>query len=199
MIRLVLLVGALLIFLFASGGHDIYTAAVDKQPVTLTLHDFIAKKPESHWLVLKDCTLDYTEASTKKSKGRITEVYVPVTDPKGPKEQKVHVLLSMESARDIAVVEAMEGFKTEDDVVKYNKAHPNTLIQTRDVEGLVEYGVDLNESTRKELADLNKNTDPDFILLRDGQRPDMGTGIAKVLGGFALLGVTIFFVLRRRR
>ena len=70
--------------------------------------------------------------------------------------------------------------------------HYDEIAPVREVTGLIEFGMELKDSERKQIQSLGENLDPDFVLLKEGEEPKMLFSILMTLGGLALLGFWIF-------
>jgi len=60
---------------------------------------------------------------------------------------------------------------------------------TKDLEGLVRFGVDLDSKDRDKLAGLSENLSPDFVILSGGKKPTFLLSAGMFVGGLALLAV----------
>ena len=70
--------------------------------------------------------------------------------------------------------------------------HAKQLVVKRDVAGLVRFGVEEHNSEHSKLAGLRGNLAPDFIILNEGETPQLGTSVGLLLLGFLIVGGLVF-------
>jgi hypothetical protein len=61
------------------------------------------------------------------------------------------------------------------------------MYPTRDVRGLVRFGIDLQEKDRNKLDSLDQNLASDFIIIDEGKKPELGVSAAMFFVGLLLL------------
>lgn len=184
----------IVIALLWGGGQGVYTALKNRQPLEITVSDYIAKKPNAEWVTLKDAQLNLLEAAHKERLGKISEIFIPVR-PKGEStDGPVHILLS---TKDDAIVAALEDLNKSSGTMKeaLNAAsrHADKLFMQKDVSGLIRFGIDSDDKTRAKLAKLDMKLAPDFVIMNDGAAPSL-------LGSISMLGIGVvigFFMLRK--
>ena len=66
------------------------------------------------------------------------------------------------------------------------------LFGVRSVRGLVQFGIELDDDDREELATLAANLSREFIILEDGAEPSLAIGL-----GFTAAGVLVVFLMLR--
>ncbi|WP_395742418.1 hypothetical protein [Prosthecobacter sp.] len=175
------------------GCQGIYTALKNRQPLEITVADYIAKKPNAEWVTLKEAQLNLLEAAHKGRSGNISEIFIPVR-PKGQTEgSQVHILLS---TKDKDIVAALEDLNRSSgnmkDALEAAARHKDKIFVQRDISGLIRFGIDSDSKTRDKLAALDMKLAPEFVILNDGAAPSL-TGSLFMLGGGVLVG---FFMLR---
>jgi len=184
----------IVIALLWGGGQGVYTALKNRQPLQITVSDYIAKKPNAEWVTLKDAQLNLLEAAHKERLGKISEIFIPVR-PKGEStDGPVHILLS---TKDDAIVAALEDLNKSSGNMKeaLNAAsrHADKLFMQKDVSGLIRFGIDSDDKTRAKLAKLDMKLAPDFVIMNDGAAPSL-------FGSMSMLGIGVlvgFFKLRK--
>lgn len=184
----------IVIALLWGGCQGVYTALKNRQPLEVTVSDYIAKKPNAEWVTLKDAQLNLLEAAHKERLGKISEIFIPVR-PKGEStDGPVHILLS---TKDDAIVAALEDLNKSSGTMKeaLNAAsrHADKLFMQKDVSGLIRFGIDSDDKTRDKLAKLDMKLAPDFVIMNDGAAPSL-FGSLSMLGIGVLIG---FFMLRK--
>lgn len=184
----------IVIALLWDGCQGVYTALKNRQPLEISVTDYIAKKPDAEWVTLKDAQLNLLEAAHKGHLGKISEIFIPVR-PKGEStDAKVHILLS---TKDKAIVSALEDLNqssaTKKEVVDAASRHADKLFMQKDVSGLIRFGIDSDSKTRDKLTALDMNLASGFVILNEGAAPSL-------MGSLAMLGIGVlvgFFMLRK--
>lgn len=183
----------IVIALLWGGCQGVYTAVKNRKPLEITVSDYIAQKPSAEWVTLMDAQLNLLEAAHKERLGKISEIFIPVR-PKGEStDAPVHILLS---TKDDAIVAALEDLNKSTGTMKeaMNAAsrHADKLFMQKDVSGLIRFGIDSDDKTRRKLAKLDMKLASDFVILNDGAAPSL-------FGGVSMLGLGMvvgFFMLR---
>ncbi len=184
----------IVIALLWGGCQGVYTALKNRQPLEITVSDYVAKKPNAEWVTLKDAQLNLLEAAHKERLGKISEIFIPVR-PKGEStDGPVHILLS---TKNDAIVAALEDLNKSSGNMKeaLNAAsrHADKLFMQKDVSGLIRFGIDSDDKTRAKLAKLDMKLAPDFVIMNDGAAPSL-------FGSMSMLGIGVvigFFMLRK--
>ncbi len=184
----------IVIALLWGGCQGVYTALKNRQPLEITVTEYIAKKPNAEWVTLKDAQLNLLEAAHKERLGKISEIFIPVR-PKGEStDGPVHILLS---TKNDAIVAALEDLNKSSGTMKeaLNAAsrHADKLFMQKDVSGLIRFGIDSDDKTRDKLAKLDMKLAPDFVIMNDGAAPSL-------FGSISMLGIGVvigFFMLRK--
>jgi hypothetical protein len=179
---------------FWVGGQGVYTALRNRQPVQLNYSDLAKGKPTAHWLVLTNCELQVAGSAylIRKSKydatgqGRITEAYIPIYAPGQDESATCYAVMATKDERMLALLEEMRQANDETQAAQFLQRHAKELQVRRDVEGLVRFGIDESHNEKAKLAGLRGNLAPDFILLSEGQKPNLGRSL-----GFLGLGLII--------
>lgn len=60
------------------------------------------------------------------------------------------------------------------------------ILVKRDVSGLIRFGMDEDSKTRSKLEGLDMNLAKDFVILNDGEKPDLLKGVLMLAGGLVL-------------
>lgn len=168
------------------GGQGVYTGLTNSKQTEMTLAEYSQKKPTATWLKLKDCQVSTLDAAYTSKWGSITEVYIPLRAPGAPREEKVHVLLATKDEATLDLIKKMSEMKNDQDMLKFALENRKQLLSTRDVNGVVRFGIELKDKDRRKLANLDKNLTPDFVILSEGEEPHIFVSIAMVAGGLVL-------------
>lgn len=184
----------IVIALLWGGCQGVYTALKNRQPLEITVSDYVAKKPNAEWVTLKDAQLNLLEAAHKERLGKISEIFIPVRPRGESTDGPVHILLS---TKDDAIVAALEDLNKSSGTMKeaLNAAsrHADKLFMQKDVSGLIRFGIDSDDKTRAKLAKLDMKLAPDFVIMNDGAAPSL-------FGSMSMLGIGVvigFFMLRK--
>ncbi len=181
--------------LLLGGGQALYTVLRNRQPVTLTVKEYLAHRPDAEWVRLTDTHVDLAECATSGFAGVITELYIPVRTPGEDRGKKVGILLRTKDAQLISLITELKSAGHDPArLAKIVAGHTALLAGPREVTGLVQIGLDSDDKTRNKLAGLHMNLMPSFVIIADGESPSLLRGLAMSAGGLALG----FFMLRRK-
>lgn len=178
------------IALLWGGGQGVYTGLTNTKQTEIALADYVKQKPSATWLKLKDCQVSTIDAAYTSKWGTISEVYIPLHVPGAPRDEKVHVLLATKDAATIKMIEQMSKLTSDQDLLKFALENREKLLSKRDVGGIVRFGIDLKDKDRRKLANLDKNLTPDFVIISEGEKPEIFVSIFMLA-----LGLVLGFVL----
>lgn len=190
---------AVAVMLFWSGGQGLWTAATNSSPTEISCAEYLQQRPTAEWLRLKGCYLDLSKArfSRLKATGTITEVYIPVLPvEKKASNEAAHIVLTTSDPAVIDLLDKLGSIDDEDEAAALVLENRDRIFQTRDIEGTVVHGADLQSKEREKLIRLG-GIYKDFVLVTDGGRPTFVWSAAKIAGGFLCLGLLL--LLSRRR
>jgi len=127
------------------------------------------------------------ESSYMEEGGKAVELFVPARGPGEEEGAPIYVLVATDDKELLALTNEMMQFETERELMSYFARHRSQLHFKRDVEGLVRYGVDLDDSDRAELAGLDDALASDFVIVDDGKKPGFAKSFGFLGGGIVLL------------
>lgn len=182
------IIGAL--YLIWSGGQGLYIAAKNRTPAELACENYDEVMPSKEWLKLTGCTLDVLESSYMEEGGRIVELFIPARGAGEQEGDTIYVLVATKDETLLYLSNQMLKIEDEAEAMRFYAANSRVLMATRDVEGLVRYGVDLDDSDRDKLAGLDATLAPNFVILDEGKKPRFGKSLGFLGGGLVLLLVT---------
>jgi hypothetical protein len=202
------------IALFVFGFQAVRDAAAFQKPKVMACDAFVKNPPKEGWYQLKGCVLDLPSAAFKieKSKystgeGTLTEAYVPVYSqeqmkrraalPEGaPDPEKTGLILATEDESILTTMREIHALdsKGQAETDAYLEKNGDKLWIKRDLEGMVRSGVNADDSTRKEIAGLTEAALPNFVVMQEGWKPNMGMGLAMLGGGVVMGIVTLVFL-----
>jgi len=161
------------------GGQGLYTALSNRTPARVSCAVLLKEKPKADWLALEGCVLDAGNSGRTKSDSD-PEVFIALVAPGAAADAPVRIVLASKQPATVA-------FATR------TPTRAADLTMVRNVEGLAQFGIDLKDSRKKAIAGVIEHLDPDFIILREGEKPNVALSGAMFVGGLLLLG----YVLRR--
>lgn len=180
---------------FWYGGQGVYTAIKNRKPVALNYSDLAKGRPTAHWLTIKDCEFDLSEAAFKVTRskyapasgGLVTEAYLPLhvagkTEEGGP----CYAVLATKDSGIISIVNEMRAARTDAEFDRIVAKHGPALRQQRDVSGLVRFGIEDSESGK--LKGLKRELAPGFIILAEGAQPKLKQSVGLLFVGFVIAG-----------
>lgn len=178
------------------GGQGLYTAFRNPKPVSITVAEYEKQKPKAEWVEFKNAYLVVSEAAFSKSRitKELREVYMPLrSTPSGG--GKISVLLETTNPDIVEFVSDLNQVSDSKQAAEFmtkNSAKVARFSQSRDVSGLIQFGIELDDSKRRKLLALsNGMLANDFVLLSDGKKPEIVTSIA-ILAFALLVGFALF-------
>jgi hypothetical protein len=100
-----------------------------------------------------------------------------------------------EDADMLKVAQALEN----DDAEPQPAMNNVTASLVKPVEGLVQFGLDLNDKDKDELKNLGLGLDKDFVLIDYGDKPKLQKGLIVLAIGLGAIGLLTFLLIRRFR
>jgi len=176
------------------GGQGIYVGLKNRAPVEITVANFLTAHPDAEWVTLKDARLNLLESAHRERLGKIAELYVPVRPVGEAEDAPVRILLETKNKETIAALEKIKlAGDSESETLGALAEVADKLIETRDVSGLIQFGIDSDSRARRKLSELDMNLADNFVILEEGAEPSLGNSAGLLVLGL-LLGV---FMLRR--
>ena len=169
----------LIIGLLFYGAESIYTASSNREPLTITVAQLAAARPKALWVNLTEARLDLSAYACLERAGYVEEMFIPLNAVDSPPDSKAPVILSVKDPTKID--ELTKWFEAEDSSeVKRNI--PELLKQTQ-FSGLIRFSTTEDSTTRARMANFSLRVTDDYLVLSEGKRPDMLTGILCLIGG----------------
>jgi hypothetical protein len=195
---LILGIGLLLL-----GIQGIYEAIAHGKQRVVTYDQFVKSHPKEGWYKITNCVLSVPEAVWAEKRGRIDEAYVPVYDGrKDAKEgEKTFLLLKTE---DDGVLEPLTGIQKMDEnlseaqVSAYMLKNKEQLFQHKDLEGMLQFGLNATGETRDKVAGLNKELAADFVILEQNKKPSLWGSVGMTVGGLVILAIIVLGFLGKK-
>jgi hypothetical protein len=184
--------------LIIGGGQSVYTALTNRAPTDVDVAAAYKKSPEGKWLRLHQGVLHTLEAgyTSTLGVGDAHEIYVPLLPPgQDPDTGKIKILVKTSDPDLLAFTNEGRKFKENAkpaEVVAFLAKNAAKMRVQRDVEGLVQYGIDSGKKESK-IRRLFDNLDKDAFIIEEGTKPNVGQGAGLLAAGLALGG----FLIRR--
>lgn len=177
------------------GSQNTYIALRDRHQLEISCADYVTKRPEARWLKLTGCEYDFDHMAYEQSQsGTISKVYLPLR-PTGEQSGPTRIVVVRDDEEMVKVANALEH-----DDAKPEPAFDHVMQQlAQPTEGLVQFGLDLNDKDKKDLAGLGLGLDRDFVLIDNGAKPKLMKGLGVLSLGLTLLGVFGVLIARRFR
>jgi hypothetical protein len=100
--------------------------------------------------------------------------------------------MATKDAAILSLLDEMRHTKSPTAAAEFFDKHAKQMVVKRDVAGLVRFGVEEHNSEHSNLAGLRGNLAPDFIILNEGEKPQLGTSVGLLLLGFLIVGGLVF-------
>ncbi|QJE97801.1 hypothetical protein [Luteolibacter luteus] len=194
--RLGCLLPLISVVLVVGGAQGFYTVFSNRKPVEVSIQDFLKQVPDAKWIKVTGGQLDtihavYNAGITQKSEAR--EIYVPVVAPgSDSSSEPIKLLLLTKDPQLVKFINdgnKLDESLSEEQALEFMLKNVDKLRPARDVQGLVQFGIDSNDKRRRKIADLYKNLADDAVILEDGKKPDIAQASFFLFGGLALGGV----------
>lgn len=82
----------------------------------------------------------------------------------------------------------------EKELKKFVLAYPERVWVTRNVVGMVQAGINADDHTREEISKLQSDVAKDFVILKEGDKPSMGTAVFMLSAGIGIVLVILLIV-----
>ncbi|HEX2570433.1 MAG TPA: hypothetical protein VH877_12820 [Polyangia bacterium] len=196
--RLLIFLFLIMVGLLWGGGQGLYTVFANRAPTTMSIAEYTRTRPSGKWLRLTDCSLSLLDAMHREVAQKPVELFIPARDPGDDEKSKVQVLVA---TKDPALLEVYRRLSSEKDekAVETISAEFGKVFQHRDVQGLVRFGFDLDEEDREKLASLTASLAPDFVIIDEGEKPQVAFAFARLAGGLMLFAFLFWRVLSKLR
>lgn len=179
--------------LIIGGGQSVYTSIKNRKITEIELSSLASSKPDAEWLRIKGGELDTLNAAYTSTLGvgDANEIYVPLVAPGvDSSEGTIQVLVL---TKDPALLKfTNDSRKLEKENVSEEKAlqfmveSSKLLRVARDVEGVVQYGIEGGGKKERKIRALYQNLAKDLIILEEGSKPNMVVGIFMLIAGLVL-------------
>lgn len=188
-LRLIILI--LPIALLWGGGQGLYTALKNRQPTSLTFAEYAEKRPDAKWLKLQETRLEVASAIYFTSiGGDVKDVYIPLRAMNEGRKytDKTVALLHTREAGIVELVKELE--KVNGNSVAFTEfiaKNRDRLAPVREVNGLLEFGIEGSSKQRRKIEKLSDDLAADFVVIEENKKPELGLSLALFLGGFVAM------------
>lgn len=182
------------VFLLLGGIGGLWTWVNNRTPLEISTQEYVSKqpRPSAKWVKLKGCYLDLSEAAYayNKETGKISSLFIPVRPiQERGQTSKVSVVMETDNILLVDLVQRLVDPKSDMERRAIAERNQDKLFQETDISGLVHSG-----KLEEKLASLQANLTSDFVILKDGKRPE-----PLMAGLFLVLGVGILIAARYSR
>lgn len=169
------------------GCQGVYVALKNPEPLEMTVADYIAKKPNAEWMTLRDSQVSLVEAAYKARLGKISEIFIPVRPHGESMDAPIHILFSTDDPGMVAALKKLSqsGGPMQKKIDAASR-QADRLFMRQDITGLTRYGMFFDFLTRLRLANLNMNLAKDFVIVNDGEAPNLLLSLSMVGGGLLI-------------
>ena len=180
--------------LLAHGVDGLYHAARSQAQVDVSCAQFHRERPASGWLRLTGCEIDYVRAGYRESRGKVTELFIPIRPIGSSPALPSALVLSTGDPALLAIVErGLTGPAQKD-----REAFLLMMLKivtamgiSSEIEGFTRPPLEMLR-TRGGLAAIKAPLDDRFTVLDLGGRPRLLFPVLESLGGAAGLLVLLF-------
>ena len=178
------------------GGQNAYVALHDSKQLEISCADYVKKRPESKWLKLTDCEYDFDNMAMEQYKsGKISKVYLPLRPVGEESGGPTRIIVERSDDDMLKVAEAFEH-----DDAEPHPAMDNVMASLqKPTEGLVQFGIDLDDKDKTQLAGLGLGLDKDFVIIDNGAKPKLQKALIVLMIGLGAVGLFVWLLLRRFR
>lgn len=199
------------IFLLGMGGQGIKDAVLFRKRVDMPCSAFLKNPPQEGWYHLTGCEMAMDEASysvtTMNDKEQtdsdgskaITDVYLPVhaaqADDKKPEDGPITLVMKTDDTAVIGTLKQMDRLQngSPEAAKKWAMEHLQSIFLRRDVSGMVQAGLNSDDSTHKKIAELQGSVAPNYVILQEGKTPSLGMSLLMFLGGLVLAVISLAY------
>lgn len=194
------------------GGQGLYTGLTNTSPTKLSCADYLLKSPGAKWVTLTNCYVDYTETVqiTSKLGGSVKGNYVPVRaamKPEAAPTKKIDqgektIFAKAENTTPVKILlkidphgpmKEMFDATTETAQADFLLKNLDKIVQNDvEVTGLIQFGIDSDDKTRKTLATADWKLAPDFIVIEQNKKPEVFIAGLMFFAGCAIVYFTLF-------
>lgn len=192
--------GLIALGLLLIGSLAFLHALVNRGTLSTDCARFLADKPNRKWVKLTGCVVSRILSVPKsRSGGSATEVFVPIRADGVKAEREIRLLLASSHPSDLEFVKmAHEQTSTRSGRGMFRSSYGNQLEETREIEGRVVRGLDLDDRDRAKLTKTFPTLTQDFVIIESGPRPGFGIPITFLLLGLAVGGYRGYGLLKPR-
>lgn len=165
---------------------------------------WMVRKPETSVTVTEsgnqpaDRKADEAPPSQNELEG-ITELYLPVRNAEEPfpdDDHAVYLVLQTQSEHTIHSLQQMAKAareKGESGYEQWLRKNLDRAWERRSFTGMLQVGINASSNTREELA-KGTRLDPNFVILKEGERPHMGFAVTMLGAGVAMLLIPVLML-----
>lgn len=200
-------------FLVIAGGQGLRESFAFQKPVPIACQDFAKSPPQEGWFRVTGCAMSMEEAVysawvSKSGEERkdedgdpsISAVYLPVhcmPQPNAPptKEAPIALVVTTKDESIIATLKQMQhlDIMKPEEAKKWINENEHRFVLQKDVVGMVQAGINLDESDRKKIAELHGTMAPNYVIMDENKKPSLGGSFGMLIGGIVLGIVSLLY------
>lgn len=190
--------GLIALGLLLIGSLTFLHALANRGTLSTDCAKFLAEKPNGKWVKLTGCVVSRILSVPKsRSGGSATEVFVPIRPDGAKAERDIRILFASNHPGDLEFVKrAHEQTSISSGRGAFRSSYKDQLEETRDIEGRVVRGLDLDDRDRVKLTKTFPTLTQDFVIIESVPRPGFGFPITFMLLGLAVGGYRSFGLLK---
>jgi len=199
----------LAIALIGFGIEGIHEASSFHAPVSISYDAFSRSTPKEGWYRVTGCRLELPEAifavktvngvAEKDTDGevKVTKVYLPVHNDRGPDPAQVRLVVQTEDAAVVSTIKEMRRINHAPDkqIEQWIQQNEARLVLHRDLQGMISESTSLDTDVQDKVKTI-PGLGPSYAVLEDGDKPSsMGAALGSlVLGGVLFVVTCIVFL-----
>ncbi len=172
------------------GARMIYLGVKNREPVTVTVKNYLEHRPEADWLHLTQAHVDFAECASGGFLGIVNELYIPVRPVGQDRSEPVRILLKTKNrtlTQMMMQVSLAKGDPAKMD--KVLKENPLLVSGLSEATGLVQSGLDNDSKARSKLDTLDMNLAKDYVIIDGDDAPSLAAGVIFLIIGLVLCWV----------
>jgi hypothetical protein len=179
------------------GGKNSYVSLRNRSPLETTCAAYEARPPDTQWLRVRDCILDFDHMGAETSKSSygaedVKAVYIPLRSPARPASEPAKLILAIDEGPLLALGSSIGS----------RQAAIDAWIADVDrfgLPGLIELSVDRSERKRKRLSEIGLHAE-NFAILGYAAAPrPLALALGALALGLASAGYLAYRIRRARR
>ncbi|MFN4943065.1 MAG: hypothetical protein ACK5G9_04635 [Akkermansiaceae bacterium] len=178
--------------LIIQGISGVYYASRENKQTVISCKDFLAKRPNNKWLKITDAKPVFSKLVAETQFNKVSKAYIPLIPAGSDLGANTSIILCIEGKENPALQEMVDAGEN---LGKQFQALSKIMASSefkKPVEGMVRYGIDDDDETRRDLQKLIPNLEANYAILEIGEIPSMSKSFAKF--GYAFICFVLFMI-----